>query len=122
MSDQENRRSHRLTIQMSVRVSYFADNPSRLASDASTLDINANGALLRLPWGVPLGQEMLIQLHSSEATERVTVACVEYAGSGDYYVGVEFREPNRAFWGVSFPPDDWSPSHPDAKPSALVDS
>jgi hypothetical protein len=32
-----------------------------------------------------------------------------------YYVGVEFPQPNPEFWGVSFPPEDWSPSHPDAK-------
>jgi len=34
-------------------------------------------------------------------------------GQGE--IGLEFSEPRPAFWRVTFPPEDWSPRHPEAR-------
>jgi hypothetical protein len=35
--------------------------------------------------------------------------------SGKAEVGLEFTVPRPSFWRVAFPPEDWSPRHPDAR-------
>ncbi len=118
LEDRERRRSHRVTLQVPVRVDYFANLPGRLASETTTIKVNAHGALLVLPWGVPVGQEMLLRNLSSNETEIVTVVFINHQENGHYEVAVEFKQPNPKFWGVSFPPDDWTPAHRDAKPTS----
>ena len=56
-----------------------------------------------------------MQNSSSLETQDATVVFVEYAGNGNFDVGVDFTRPNPSFWGVTFPSDDWTPAHPDAK-------
>ena len=119
---QEKRRSQRLALQIPIIVEYFADDPGRLTTETTTFKISAHGAVLRLPWGVPTGREMLLQNSLSREFVKVTAAFVDHvedgaSGHGEYEVGVEFKEANPEFWGVSFPPDDWTPNHPDAKPT-----
>jgi hypothetical protein len=109
------RRSARIALKIPVRVEYFADNPGRLTSFSVTTTVNAHGALLRLPWGVPAGRELLLENLASLETQMVRVVFVEYAGDDYFDVGVEFTEPRPKFWGASFPPEDWFLSHPDAK-------
>ena len=113
----EKRRSYRLTLEIPIHIEYFPNDPGRLVSDTVTIKVNGHGALLRVPWGVPLGQELLMQNSSSLETQHATVVFVEYADSGNFDVGVEFNRPNPTFWGVTFPPEDWTPAHPDAKQS-----
>jgi hypothetical protein len=92
-----------------VHVEYFVNNPGRLSSDTVTTKVNAHGALLQSPWGVPVGWKLLLQNLASLETQIVIVASVEYAGDDYYDLGVEFAEPNPAFWGKALSPDDWSP-------------
>ena len=113
----EKRRSYRLSLQIPIHVDYFPNDPGRLVSDTVTIKVNTHGALFRVPWGVPRGQELLVQNSSSLETQHATVVFVEYAGDGNFDVGVDFIRPNPTFWGVTFPPDDWTPAHPDAKQS-----
>ena len=35
--------------------------------------------------------------------------------SGKAEIGLEFSAPSPTFWRVTFPPEDWSPKHPDAR-------
>jgi hypothetical protein len=30
-------------------------------------------------------------------------------------IGLEFSAPRPTFWRVSFPPEDWTPKHPEAR-------
>lgn len=112
---QQERRSYRLTLEVPVHVEYFVNEPGRLASEAVTITVNAHGALLRLPWGVPIGRQLVLTNSVLLKTQTVTVVFVRYETDGNFYVGVEFTEPNPTFWGLAFQPDDWSPAHPDAK-------
>jgi hypothetical protein len=70
---------------------------------------------VRLPWEVPLAQELQLQNPATQESQNATVAFVHPLGDGKFDVGVDFTQPNSKFWGVIFPPEDWSPSHPDAK-------
>lgn len=109
------RRSERVALKIPVRVEYFADNPGRLTSYSVTTKVNAHGALLLLPWGVPVGRELLLENLASLETQMVRVVFVRYASDDYFDVGVEFTEPRPKFWGVSFPPEDCSPGDPGAK-------
>jgi hypothetical protein len=35
--------------------------------------------------------------------------------SGKAEVGLEFSSPHPTFWRVAFPPEDWTPRHPEAR-------
>jgi len=110
--DQKTRRSERVALRIPIRVEYFAIDSGRLSSDSVTIIVSAHGALLRLPWGAPVGRELLLQKRTSLKTQAATVLNVEYIGNGEFDVGVGFAQPNPRFWGLVFPPDDWSPTHP----------
>lgn len=109
------RRSQRVLLRIPVHVESFMNGSSCLSSDAFTVKVSAHGALLRLPWGVPVGRELLLENPASHKTQTATVVFVEYVADEEFDVGVEFTQANPTFWGVAFPPDDWSPTHPDAK-------
>lgn len=94
------RRSERVALKIPVRVEYFADNPGRLTSYSVTTKVNAHGALLLLPWGVPAGRELLLENLASRETQIVRVVFVRYASDDYFDVGVEFTEPRSKFWGV----------------------
>src|SRR5882672_9765707 len=111
----EERRSERVALRIPVHVEYFVNDSGRLSSDAVTINVSAHGALLRLPWGAPVGRELLLENPASHKSQTVTVISVEYVGDDKFDVGVEFTQPNPQFWSVAFPPDNWSPDHPDAK-------
>ena len=113
--DQKERRSERVPLRIPIHVEYFVNDAGLLSSDSVTIVVNAHGALLRLPWGVPVGRELLLQNRISLKTQIATVLHVEYIGNGEFDVGVEFTQPNPGFWGVAFPPDDWSPARAEAK-------
>lgn len=112
---QKERRSERVALKIPVRVEYFADDPGRLSSDTVTIKVSAHGALVQSAWGVPIGRLLLLQNLASLEIQTVRVIFVQYAGNDYFDVGVEFVDPNPKFWGMAFPPDDWSPGHPDAK-------
>lgn len=109
------RRSQRLALQVPVHIEYFIEDPGRLSTETVTIVISAHGAMMRLPWGVPRGRQLQLQNLVTKLTQNATVAFVKAAQDGAFDVGVEFARPNPEFWGVSFPPEDWSPNHPDAK-------
>lgn len=109
------RRSQRVALQIPVHIEYFIDDPGRLSTETVTVLVSAHGALMRLPWGVPQGRRLQLQNLVTKLTQNATVAFVKAGADGIFDVGVEFTQPNSEFWGVSFPPEDWSPSHPDAK-------
>ena len=108
--DQKERRSERISLRIPVHIEYFPSDCGRLSSDSVTIKVSAHGALLRLPWGVPVGRELLLENPTSRKSQTATVVFVEYVGDHEFDVGVEFTQPNPEFWSVAFP----SPGHPDA--------
>ena len=112
------RRSQRLYIQIQVRVEWRLENNTAFNEETETFVVNAHGALVRLDAVPPLGHKIILQNASTNETEEAIVvfASKTPAKDGKFNVGIEFIKPNASFWHVSFPPEDWSTNHPDAKP------
>jgi hypothetical protein len=111
------RRSRRLYIHVRVRLDWQPENQTLISEDAETIVVNAHGALLRLDSVPPLGQKVTLQNIPVHQTQEAVVVFVGIAAAkdGKISVGVEFTKPNASFWRMSFPPADWSRSHPDTK-------
>ncbi len=74
-----------------------------------------HGALVGLNVEPHLGQNVDLQNVATSETQKSIVVFVIMAKDGKFVVGIEFAAPNPSFWHMSFPPEDWSISHPDAK-------
>jgi PilZ domain len=110
------RQSQRILMQVPVRVSGDDDLGSPFNEETHTTSISPHGALILLSTPVKVGQRLVV---SNIQTKAVTECVVANKGrrQGDRFeVGVQFALPNPKFWGVTFPPEDWSPQHPNAKP------
>jgi len=105
-------------MQIGVRVSGYNEEGIRFTEDTRTLVISAYGCLAILSTPVKRGQRVVL---SNPQTSRTVECIVAYYGARDtaQEVGLAFNSPNERFWSISFPPADWSPHHPDAKPSGL---
>jgi hypothetical protein len=51
----------------------------------------------------------------TDEEQECHVAFLGPVRSGKAEIGLEFSVPRPAFWRVTFPPEDWSPKHPDAR-------
>ena len=109
------RRSQRVLMKIPVRVSGQSGPGSLFEEETHTLAISAHGALIPISTSVNRGQRLtLSNVHTKAALECV-VAHIDRLLGQQLQVGVEFALPNPVFWGVAFPPKDWTPRHPDAK-------
>lgn len=109
------RRSQRMLLRIKVRVSGQNSGGERFEEETSTLSASPNGASVLLATPVSKGQHTkLLNQNTNEEVECVIV----HVGKreGDYaQVGVAFLATNAKFWQAAFPPEDWTPRHPDAK-------
>src|ERR1700736_560756 len=109
------RRSQRVLMTMPVRISGQSGVGLHFEEETQTRAISAHGALIPVSTKVCRGQRLtLSNIHTKAALECV-VAHIEKSQSSQPQVGVEFMLPNPVFWHVAFPPQDWTPRHPDAK-------
>jgi hypothetical protein len=80
-----------------------------------TLAINAHGALVLLAARVTSGGVIKLKNVKTEEEQECHVVFLGPVRGGKAEVGLEFTVPRPAFWRVAFPPEDWSPKHPDAR-------
>jgi hypothetical protein len=80
-----------------------------------TVVVNAHGALVRLGVETQLGQTVVLQIAATNETQEGKVVFISEGEDARFHVGIELTNPNPHFWHVSFPLEDWSISHPDAK-------
>jgi hypothetical protein len=94
-----------------TKASYFT-----LQNQISDFHHRLLGALILISAPVKIGQRLVL----SNIRTKVLVECiVAHKGEhrdGRLEVGVQFGLPHPTFWGVTFPPSDWSSQHPDSKP------
>ena len=111
------RHSRRLYIHVRVRLHWRLENQSLISEETETVVVNAHGTLVRLDAVPLLGQKVTLENISTHETQDSIVVFLGKAAakSGKISIGIEFTKPNASFWHVSFPPEDWSLSHPDAK-------
>jgi hypothetical protein len=114
------RRSQRILLSLRVGVSGKRTNGRTFNEETSTLVVNAHGCLILLKEPVDAGQDLTLTHSRTAEAVSCTVKSVGASSSGGVEVGIEFNGANPKFWRVSFPPEDWTPQSPDAKPVVFV--
>jgi hypothetical protein len=110
------RRSQRVCLSVPIVVVKGELGKSQSSEETRTLIVSAHGALLVLKLPVQPGE--LLTIKHKKTQEELVCRVVNYGPdqSGKREVGVEFEHPAPRFWRIAFPPSDWSPRSPDAKP------
>jgi hypothetical protein len=109
------RRSQRVLMQVAVRVRGTDAQGRTFEEEASTLAINAHGALVLLQARLTSGSSVLMQHKQTLEEQECHVVFLGPVRAGQAEIGLEFSEPRPTFWRVTFPPEDWSPKHPEAR-------
>jgi len=109
------RRSQRILARISLLVSGRINDDAAFEEESFTIAVTAEGGLIRLRKSVRKGQSL--SLFQAKTGQQVvcTVAGVEPIEGGFSSVRVHFLEPNPEFWHITFPPEGWTPRHPDSK-------
>src|ERR1700681_1892948 len=109
------RRSQRVLMQVAVRISATDTQGKTIEEETETLAINAHGALVLLESRLTSGCKVLLKHKRTEEQQACHVVFLGPVRSGKAEIGLEFSSPRPAFWRVAFPPEDWTPKHPDAR-------
>ena len=109
------RRSQRVLMQVAVRVRGNDTHGKGFEEETSTLAINAHGALVLLQARITSGSRVHLQHNGTREEQECHVAFLGPVRSGKAEVGLEFSEARPGFWRVAFPPEDWTPRHPEAR-------
>jgi hypothetical protein len=109
------RRSQRVLMQVAVRIHGNDAQGKSFEETTETLAINAHGALVLLEARLTSGANVKLQHKRTEEEQECRVVFLGPVRSGKAEIGLEFSEPRPAFWRVAFPPEDWTPRHPEAR-------
>lgn len=102
-------------MQVAVRVRGNDAQGKSFEEDAVTLAINAHGALIQLQTRLTSGGKVFLQHKQTQEEQECHVVFLGPVRSGKAEMGLEFSTPRPTFWRVAFPPEDWSPKHPEAR-------
>jgi hypothetical protein len=102
-------------MQVGVKVRGSDAQGKSFEEEALTLAINAHGALVQLQARLTSGGTVLLQHKQTKEEQECHVVFLGPVRSGKAEIGLEFTEACPSFWRVAFPPEDWSPKHPEAR-------
>jgi PilZ domain-containing protein len=111
----DRRKGQRILMPITVRVSGYDERGSSFKENTHTISISPVGALILISASVRIGQRLVLSNIRTKALVECIVAHKGKRQDGGLEVGLQFVLPNPTFWGVSFPPSDWSSQHPDSK-------
>lgn len=109
------RRSQRVLMQVAIRIRGKNAEGAPFEEETSTLAINAHGALILLQARITSGSMVQLQHNGTKQEQECQVVFLGPVRSGRAEIGLEFSSPCPTFWRVAFPPEDWSPKHPEAR-------
>ena len=109
------RRSQRVLMQVSVKIRGNDAEGKKFEEETATLAINAHGALVLLQARITSGSKIQLQHNLTKEEQECHVAFLGPVRAGKAEVGLEFSDARPGFWRVAFPPEDWSPKHPEAR-------
>jgi hypothetical protein len=109
------RRSQRVLMQVAIRIRGTDSQGRPLNEETETLAINAHGALVLMQARVTSGSKVLLQHKKTREEQECNVVFLGPVRSGKAEIGLEFSSPHPTFWRVAFPPEDWTPKHPEAR-------
>jgi len=102
-------------MQVAVRIRGNDARGDAFQEETATLAINAHGALVLLNARVTSGSFVHLQHNGTKEEQECHVAFLGPVRAGKAEVGLEFSDARPGFWRVAFPPEDWSPKHPEAR-------
>lgn len=102
-------------MQVAVRIRGNDAQGRSFDEEATTLAINAHGALVALQARLTSGSKVLMQHKTTAEEQECQVVFLGPVRSGKAEIGLEFSAASPSFWRVAFPPEDWSPRHPEAR-------
>jgi len=105
-------------MQVAVRIRGEDVQGKNIEEETETLAINAHGALVLMKARVTSGSKVLLQHKRTQEEQECHVAFLGPVRAGKAEIGLEFSSPRPAFWRVAFPPEDWTPRHPEARTAA----
>lgn len=109
------RRSQRVLMQVAIRIRGTDAQGRSIDEETETLAINAHGALVLLSARFTSGSKVMLQHKRTLEEEECHVVFLGPVRSGKAEIGLEFAAPHPTFWRVAFPPEDWTPKHPEAR-------
>jgi hypothetical protein len=109
------RRSQRVLVQVGVEIRGQDALKRRFEENTETLAINAHGALILLAAQVATGDKVMVKHVKTQDEQECVVVFLGPMRGPKAEVGLEFCSPQPKFWRVAFPPEDWTPKHPDAR-------
>ena len=109
------RRSQRVLMQVALRLRGVDAQGQNFEEFTGTLAINAHGALVLLEARVTSGSVIQVRHNKTQEEQECHVVFLGPVRGGKAEVGLEFTVPRSSFWRVAFPPEDWSPKHPEAR-------
>jgi hypothetical protein len=109
------RRSQRVLMQVAVRIRGTDTQGKTIEEETETLAINAHGALILLQSRLTSGTKVHMQHKKTQEEQECHVVFLGPVRSGKAEIGLEFSSPHPTFWRVAFPPEDWTPKHPEAR-------
>jgi PilZ domain len=109
------RRSQRVLMQVPVRIRGNDAQGKTFQEETATLAISAHGALILMEGRVTSGGKVFMQHNGTKQEQECHVVFLGPVRSGKAEIGLEFSESCPSFWRVAFPPEDWSPKHPEAR-------
>ena len=109
------RRSQRVLMQVPVKIRGEDSQGHSIEEETETLAINAHGALVLLRARLTSGGKVFLQHKRTQEEQECHVAFLGPVRSGKAEIGLEFSAPRPSFWRVAFPPEDWTPRHPEAR-------
>jgi hypothetical protein len=113
------RRSQRVLMQVAVRIRGTDPQGHKVEEETETLAINAHGALVLLTAKLTSGSKIILQHKKTQEEQECHVAFLGPVRQGKAEIGLEFTTPNSTFWRVAFPPEDWTPKHPEARTASI---
>ena len=113
------RRSQRVLMQVAVRIRGTDAQGHKIEEETETLAINAHGALVLLTGKLTSGAKVMLQHKKTQEEHECHVAFLGPVRQGKAEIGLEFTTPHPTFWRVAFPPEDWTPRHPEARTASI---
>lgn len=97
-----------MAIDMPVEVVGKNVNGKSFRQETRTTVVNAYGGHLTLSTTAEIEPSILLINKKTGTEAQCRVVHQKRIGSGKYELGIEFVAPQPRFWGIAFPPEDWS--------------
>ncbi len=107
-SPSEHRRTTRILLRIPITLSGANADGSNFSEDTETVSVSKHGTAVRTRQRLTLGHEASVRTKNKNRAGQFEVVWIGKPGTeSEGLVGLEWLEARR-FWGLEFPPDDWS--------------